>query len=156
MKNKSCLLYGKFSNSNSLVRDALSNERSFLAYLRTSLTLLVSAFSITQIIIQLIIQLGIVTLIENNPNKFNEFTLAFNTYKNFIRPVCLLFCSLSVFTLCIGFKRFIINFYELALFCKFKPGYIGMILIFTIVFIANVIILKICITMGIDQVGFTY
>lgn len=145
-RNMLSVLYGQFPNKNALVRDGLSTERSFLAYTRSAVTIVVSAFSITQIALTLLIQQAL-----NNTGGYNA---AFHSYNSYLKPVCLLLCALGVFVLCTGLKRMVVNLYHLTVLRRFQPGYIGMGIFFVTIFIANVIILRQCIVLGINELGF--
>lgn len=143
------IVFTHYDNKNSLTRDELANERSFLSYMRCSTSLLISSFSITQVILQHIILLVVDIINDEDVEKnINNYSNAIDSYKSFIKPVCIFICSISFFTICLGLKKSWLNFYNLAERAKFQSGFIGMGILFISIFIIDVIILRQCIVLG--------
>lgn len=152
-------IFSHYDNKNSLTRDELANERSFLAYIRCSMTILVSSFSITQIVLQLVIlSVHKILIIDDNNlnsnlsyNLFLDYYNNLNDYKKFFKPIGLFLCAISLFVSCLGLKKSWLNFYNLAERAKFQPGLIGMGLLFLSLFIIDIVLLKTCISFGLRE-----
>lgn len=157
-------VFSHYANKNSLTRDELANERSFLAYIRCSTTMLVSSFSITQALLQMIILSvqQIATVSDAVPADGGDadarlsalvasYTSHVHDYRHLIRPITLFICAVALFCSCLGFKKAWLNFYNLAERAKFQPGLIGMGLIFLSVFAVDIALLRQCIIFGISE-----
>lgn len=167
-------VFSHYANKNSLTRDELANERSFLAYIRCSTTMLVSSFSITQALLQMIIlsvqQIATVSDAVSADGGdaggsdsgdtdadarlsalVASYTSHVHDYRHLIRPITLFICAVALFCSCLGFKKAWLNFYNLAERAKFQPGLIGMGLIFLSVFAVDIALLRQCIIFGISE-----
>lgn len=150
-------LFCHYANKNSLTRDELANERSFLAYVRCATTLLVSSFSITQVILQVIIQSVLDILHHDRVNSENydktlrRYQEVRHDYIHFVRPLCMFICGLSIFTVFLGLKKSLLNFYYIAERAKIQPGIIGMGIIFLSILAVDAALLRQCIVFGMNE-----
>lgn len=153
-----------YDNKNSLTRDELANERSFLAYIRCTTTLLVSSFSITQVVLQMIIfsvrRITAVDGVAGGSSSSSSDTLPLliaayasniHDYTHYFKPTTLLICAVAGFCSCLGLKKAWLNFYNLAERAKFQPGLIGMGLLFLSVFVVDVVLLRQSIAFGLRE-----
>lgn len=155
-------VFSHYDNNNSLTRDELANERSFLAYIRCTTTLLVSSFSITQVVLQMIVlSVRRITDVDgvvggndtetNLPLLIAAYTSNVHDYTHYFKPTTLLICAVAGFCSCLGLKKAWLNFYNLAERAKFQPGLIGMGLLFLSVFVVDVVLLRQSIAFGLRE-----
>lgn len=98
----------QFPNKRSLTRDELSNERSFLAFVRMGVSILVVLFGISQLVGEDLIKAGIKHILEGQEVSFNA---KLRLYRRAVRPILLFLCSVSCFVFIWAFKRFIKNLF---------------------------------------------
>lgn len=148
-------VFNHYDNTNSLTRDELANERAFLAYVRCSTTLLISSFSILQVVLKAVILLGKNTLAGGGGgHEEAPYGRLLQSYTRHVKPVCLFLCALSVFTSCLGLKKSWLNLYNLAERARIQPGVIGMLAIFVSIFVINILLLRQCIVFGMESTLF--
>lgn len=148
--SKNHIFFNKFDNKNSLTRDELATERSFLAYIRTGVSFLIASFSITQAIQKIIIDLAI-ELLNNESDNTGDFEQQIKFYKKLAKPVSLVFCTLSLFVCSFGLKRYLVNLKFLARYAKFNASRYGMIILFATLFAINILLLYHSIIYGIKE-----
>lgn len=133
-------------NKGSTARDQLANERTFLAYIRTTTTLLLMSVTMIQIFkheLNILILEYLVSKVneisktgsidENNSTdiknlEFINSNLKF--MKTFLKPICLIFTSLSIFILIFAIFRFFLNLNIMLKDNKFSIDRISMLLVF--------------------------
>lgn len=101
----------RFDNKSSLTRDELSNERSFLAYIRVGVTILLAFFGIIQLIGKTLIESGISFVFTGESN---EFHIKYEFYQSKIKPLMLFLSSIACFVFIWAFRRYIKNLFLLS------------------------------------------
>lgn len=101
----------RFENKASLTRDELSNERSFLAYTRVGVAILITLFGISQLVAKALVEDAISYILTNESNQFH---LKYQLYRSYIQPLMLFLCSISCFVFIWAFQRFIKNLFLLS------------------------------------------
>ncbi len=120
-------LFKEVPNAKNTVRDQLANERSFLAFARASLTLLVSAISITQVYKKILIKDQVTKLLDqirdtNQSSSWIKANLALNsTYSTIVRPLTFFTTTASLIITLVGFFRYILNLNLLLNDKQFSP-----------------------------------
>ncbi|GMG21623.1 unnamed protein product [Ambrosiozyma monospora] len=119
------------ANINSIMRDQLANERSFLAYVRATMTLLVCGLTIVQLHLKIMIEYtidsnGLESKLQLLQNKFLMF-------EKFVHPLALIMCSVGIYCLFVGLIRYFINLnhlYNCNNFVSGKVEYFGLFGVF--------------------------
>lgn len=101
----------RFDNRDSLTRDELSNERSFLAYVRVGVTILVALFGISQLVGQALVKDGISYVLEGESH---DFLAKYHIYKSVAQPLMLFLCSIGCYMFVWAFRRYIKNTFLLS------------------------------------------
>lgn len=135
--------FHRFANQNSLTRDELSNERTVLAYIRTSSTMLVASLGIVQLTLKSLIDVAINLIIDNDTP--NTFLYSHLQYRKIAQPTSLFLSIIAIFTLGIGFKQFIWNLWNLAEEGRIKAGRIAIIMLIICLMSVNILIMTYCI-----------
>ncbi|OWB85327.1 hypothetical protein B5S33_g3991 [[Candida] boidinii] len=133
-------------NKGSTARDQLANERTFLAYIRTTTTLLLMSVTMIQIFkhkLNTLILEYLVSKIDelaktgsidgDNPigtKKIEFINSNLKFMKIFVKPICLIFTSLSIFILITAIFRFFLNLNIMLKDNKFSIDRISMLLVF--------------------------
>ncbi|GME69427.1 unnamed protein product [[Candida] boidinii] len=142
----SIFVFKPTDNKGSTARDQLANERTFLAYIRTTTTLLLMSVTMIQIfkhklntlildyLVSKIDELAKTGSIDgDNPigtKKIEFINSNLKFMKIFVKPICLTFTSLSIFILITAIFRFFLNLNIMLKDNKFSIDRISMLLVF--------------------------
>lgn len=126
-------IFEHYANENSLTRDELANERSFLAYIRCGSTLLISGVALHQASLHF--------LIKSESNAAVLFHKA-------LRPVSSIICVVATLLVISAIYRMRSNGKLLAKFALLKPTIWGAMVLVAILLCVDIILLKHCVTFG--------
>lgn len=133
------VIFKHYANKNSLTRDELANERSFLAYIRCASTLLISVVALQQASLHF--------LIKNHTNLATAF-------HNDQIPVTLIMGIVATLLVLVAIYRMRSNGLLLAENAILKPTVAGAMIFVLILLGLDIALLKYCITFG--RSGYTH